>query len=237
MQKRKARRAGRNEQGIAALLLAWYDRERRELPWRSAPGEAPDPYRVWLSEIMLQQTTVKAVLPRYAAFLRRWPDVKALASAPSSARCSPPGPGSATTRGRAICMLAPAPWWSSMAAGSRQTRPSSASCRGSATIPPRPSRPSPSAKRATPVDGNIERVVARLFAVTTPLPEAKAEIRALAGTLTPRRARRFRASHDGSRRHDLHAAPSGLRTLSGAARLPRLCGGSCRDAALPRREA
>ena len=51
------------------------------LPWRAAPGEAPDPYRVWLSEIMLQQTTVKAVLPRYALFLRRWPDVGALARA------------------------------------------------------------------------------------------------------------------------------------------------------------
>ena len=62
-------------------LLAWYDRERRILPWRAAPGVAPDPYRVWLSEIMLQQTTVKAVLPRYADFLRRWPDVTALAAA------------------------------------------------------------------------------------------------------------------------------------------------------------
>src|SRR3990170_5009304 len=62
-------------------LLAWYDRERRVLPWRAAPGESPDPYRVWLSETMLQQTTVKAVLPRYSAFLRQWPDVKALATA------------------------------------------------------------------------------------------------------------------------------------------------------------
>ena len=55
--------------------------KRRILPWRAAPGVAPDPYRVWLSEIMLQQTTVKAVLPRYASFLRRWPDVTALAAA------------------------------------------------------------------------------------------------------------------------------------------------------------
>src|SRR3990170_1083426 len=62
-------------------LLAWYDRERRVLPWRAAPGESPDPYRVWLSETMLQQTTVKAGKPRYAAFLRRWPDVTALAQA------------------------------------------------------------------------------------------------------------------------------------------------------------
>src|SRR5262245_41676776 len=67
--------------GIAGRVLAWYDRERRVLPWRAQPGETPDPYRVWLSEIMLQQTTVKAVLPRYAAFLRQWPNVKALAAA------------------------------------------------------------------------------------------------------------------------------------------------------------
>src|SRR5207253_2702042 len=65
-----------------ATLLAWYDRHRRKLPWRAAPGEGADPYRVWLSEIMLQQTRVTAVLPYYAKFLARWPDVRALAAAP-----------------------------------------------------------------------------------------------------------------------------------------------------------
>ena len=65
---------------LPGLLLAWYDRHRRQLPWRARPGETPDPYRVWLSEIMLQQTTVVVVAPYYAAFLRRWPDVKALAA-------------------------------------------------------------------------------------------------------------------------------------------------------------
>jgi len=64
-----------------AALLAWYDRHRRHLPWRSAPGERADPYHVWLSEIMLQQTTVKAVGPYYAKFLARWPNVGALAAA------------------------------------------------------------------------------------------------------------------------------------------------------------
>ena len=64
-----------------AALLAWYDRHRRHLPWRSAPGERADPYHVWLSEIMLQQTTVKAVGPYYAKFLARWPNVQALAAA------------------------------------------------------------------------------------------------------------------------------------------------------------
>ena len=66
----------------AAELLAWYDRNRRTLPWRAAPGERADPYRVWLSEIMLQQTTVKAVAPYFARFTARWPNVRALAAAP-----------------------------------------------------------------------------------------------------------------------------------------------------------
>src|ERR1044072_8105803 len=65
-----------------ALLLAWYDRHRRVLPWRARKGERADPYRVWLSEIMLQQTTVKAVGPYYARFLERFPTVARLAAAP-----------------------------------------------------------------------------------------------------------------------------------------------------------
>src|ERR1700686_960200 len=65
----------------AATLLAWYDRHRRDLPWRALPGEPADPYRVWLSEIMLQQTTVTAVAPYYAKVLARFPSVHALAAA------------------------------------------------------------------------------------------------------------------------------------------------------------
>src|SRR5665213_3649131 len=65
----------------AAVLLAWYDRHRRVLPWRARRGEQPDPYRVWLSEIMLQQTNVKTVAPYYAKFLARWPTVEALGGA------------------------------------------------------------------------------------------------------------------------------------------------------------
>ena len=65
----------------AGRLLAWYDMHRRALPWRARPGRAPDPYRVWLSEIMLQQTTVAAVGPYYRKFVERWPNVEALAAA------------------------------------------------------------------------------------------------------------------------------------------------------------
>ena len=66
----------------SGALLAWYDRHRRTLPWRAQKGERADPYCVWLSEIMLQQTTVRAVAPYYARFLARWPEVRALAAAP-----------------------------------------------------------------------------------------------------------------------------------------------------------
>src|ERR1700744_6317215 len=65
----------------ASELLRWYDRHRRRLPWRADPGETPDPYRVWLSEIMLQQTTVTAVIPYFERFLARFPTVEALAAA------------------------------------------------------------------------------------------------------------------------------------------------------------
>src|SRR5947207_15846116 len=72
----------RHKSNPAAKLLAWYDLNRCALPWRALPGETPDPYRVWLSEIMLQQTTVKAVAPYFARFAARWPNVRALAAAP-----------------------------------------------------------------------------------------------------------------------------------------------------------
>ncbi|MCK5749835.1 MAG: A/G-specific adenine glycosylase, partial [Oricola sp.] len=70
---------------IADRLLAWYDRHARELPWRTGPAEIargvrPDPYRIWLSEIMLQQTTVAAVKDYFAKFTEKWPDVAALAA-------------------------------------------------------------------------------------------------------------------------------------------------------------
>src|SRR5690349_5053521 len=65
----------------AAALLAWYDRHRRDLPWRAPPGRRPEPYRVWLSEIMLQQTTVITVGPYFDRFVARFPSVAALAAA------------------------------------------------------------------------------------------------------------------------------------------------------------
>ena len=82
MKRRKRASESPRRADLSADLLAWYDRHRRKLPWRALPGERPDPYRVWLSEIMLQQTTTKAVVPYFARFAARWPSVRALAAAP-----------------------------------------------------------------------------------------------------------------------------------------------------------
>src|SRR6476469_7564245 len=80
--RKKRDAAGVDETPDPATLLAWYGRHRRHLPWRSAPGERAAPYHVWLSEIMLQPTTVKAVGPCYLQFLAPWPSVEARAAAP-----------------------------------------------------------------------------------------------------------------------------------------------------------
>ena len=73
---------GVHEPAIARHLLGWYDVHARQLPWRAEPGAPPpDPYRVWLSEVMLQQTTVMAVKSYFEAFTRRWPSVEDLAAA------------------------------------------------------------------------------------------------------------------------------------------------------------
>ncbi len=183
MQRRAAARVPQ-EARIADAVLAWYERERRRLPWRAEPGEVPDPYRVWLSEIMLQQTTVKAVLPRYDLFLRRWPDVMALARAElGEVLAAWAGLGYyARARNLHACARAVAERnggsFPEDEAGLRKL-PGIGDYTAAAIAA------IAFGQRATPVDGNIERVVARLFAVTTPLPAAKSEIRALAETLTP----------------------------------------------------
>src|SRR5664279_2635863 len=78
---KKKQAVAEGSSGRPALLLAWYDRHRRKLPWRPLPGVSADPYRVWLSEIMLQQTGVKTVGPYFLKFVARWPDVDAMGRA------------------------------------------------------------------------------------------------------------------------------------------------------------
>jgi A/G-specific adenine glycosylase len=184
MQRRAAKRASRADKSISGALLGWYDRERRHLPWRADPGEVPDPYKVWLSEIMLQQTTVKAVLPRYGLFLRRWPNVAALARAELGEVLGAWAGLGYYARARNLHACAQAvvedhggKFPESEVELRKLPGVGGYTAAAIAAIA--------FGGQATPVDGNIERVVARLFAVTLPLPEAKAEIKALAETLSP----------------------------------------------------
>jgi A/G-specific adenine glycosylase len=170
----------------SATLLAWYDRHRRKLPWRVAPGGAADPYRVWLSEIMLQQTTVKTVGPYFAKFLARWNDVHKLAAAPLSEVLSAwAGLG---YYARAHNLYACARMVVERHGG--KFPESEEALRELPGVGPYTAAAIAAIAHgvpATPVDGNIERVVARLFAVLAPLPQAKPELQRLARGLTPRR--------------------------------------------------
>jgi len=168
------------------VLLAWYDRHRRTLPWRAAPGERSDPYRVWLSEIMLQQTTVRAVAPYYARFLARWPDVRALAAAPLEEVLKTWAGLGYYARARnlhACARTVVERHGANFPAAEAELRalPGIGAYTAAAIAAIAFDRP------ASPVDGNIERVIARLFALATPLPGAKPELQRLARELTPQR--------------------------------------------------
>jgi A/G-specific adenine glycosylase len=168
--------------GRPALLLEWYDRHRRRLPWRPLPGVAADPYRVWLSEIMLQQTGVKTVAPYFEKFLARWPDVDALgrASLDDVLRMWAGLGYYSRARNLHACAVAVARDHGGMFPDSEE---------GLRTLPGiGPYTAAAIAaiafgRRTMPVDGNIERVVSRLFAVEEPLPQAKPRIQELATTL------------------------------------------------------
>jgi A/G-specific adenine glycosylase len=169
-----------------AALLAWYDRHRRQLPWRALPGEQVDPYHVWLSEIMLQQTTVKAVGPYYARFLARWPNVSALARAPlDDVLRAWAGLGYyARARNLHACAQAVV-----VHHGGRFPE-SDAGLRALPGIGAYTAAAIAAiafGRRAVAIDGNVERVIARLFAIETGLPAGKGEIRNCAEALMPSR--------------------------------------------------
>jgi A/G-specific adenine glycosylase len=164
------------------LLLAWYDRHRRRLPWRAPAGERADPYRVWLSEIMLQQTTVKAVGPYFEKFVSRWPDVAALACASLDDVLRMWAGLGYYSRARNLHACAAAVLrehggiFPDHEEGLR-TLPGIGPYTAAAIAAIAFDR------RTMPVDGNIERVVSRLFAVEEALPQAKPLIQQLAATL------------------------------------------------------
>jgi A/G-specific adenine glycosylase len=165
-------------------LLAWYDRHRRALPWRALPGEAADPYRVWLSEVMLQQTTVATVKPYFDFFVARWPDVSALAAASlDDVLRAWAGLGYyARARNLHACAKVVAERH-----GGRFPEDESAlrALPGIGDYTAAAIRAIAFGRKATPVDGNFERVVARVFAVKAPLPDAKPALKKLAAEITP----------------------------------------------------
>ncbi len=168
---------------VAPLLLAWYDRHARDLPWRAAPGTpAMDPYRVWLSEIMLQQTTVAAVRDYFHRFTARWPTVEALAAAEDAEVMAAWAGLGYYARARNLLATARAV---AAAGGFPDTRDGLQALPGIGPYTSAAIAAIAFDRAETVVDGNVERVVARLFAVETPLPAAKRELTALAGTLTP----------------------------------------------------
>jgi A/G-specific adenine glycosylase len=170
----------------ATRLLAWYDRHRRVMPWRAPAGERAEPYRVWLSEIMLQQTAVATVVDYFHRFVKRWPTVEALAAAPlddvlsawaglgyyararnlhAGAKAVVEHHGGRFPEDEASLLALPGigPYTASAIRAIAFDHPASA------------------------VDGNVERVISRLFALKTPLPDVKAEIQVRAAALVPKK--------------------------------------------------
>ena len=180
----RKRQSNKPQDNAAAALLAWYDRHRRQLPWRAPPGATPDPYAVWLSEIMLQQTTVAAVKSYYEKFLHLWPRVQDLAAAPSQEVMSAWAGLGYYTRARnlhACAQIVSQSFNGVFPAEEDALRklpgigPYTAAAIAAIAF----------GQRAVVVDGNVERVIARLFRIEEPLPAAKPAIRAHMDDVTP----------------------------------------------------
>ena len=177
-------RQSRPGRGTAPILLQWYDNEARILPWRYRPGEQADPYRVWLSEVMLQQTTVKAVIPFFEKFVAQWPTVENLALADEESVLQAWAGLGYYSRARNLhscARMVVTDYAGQFPANEAELAklpgigPYTAAAIAAIAFD----------LHATPVDGNVERVTSRLFAVEQPLPQSKSQLRDLAATLTP----------------------------------------------------
>ena len=171
---------------LRADLLSWYDAHARTLPWRAPPGgdRRSDPYAVWLSEVMLQQTTVPHATPYFLKFRDRWPTVSDLAAADDGDLMAAwAGLGYyARARNLLKCARAVAAEHGGVfpdTEGALRALPGIGAYTAAAVAAIAFDR------AANVVDGNVERVVARLFAVEEPLPAAKPALRALTDTITP----------------------------------------------------
>lgn len=183
--------AADTDDGLSEALLDWYDRNARVMPWRTSPadrarGIRPDPYHVWLSEVMLQQTTVAAVRDYFRRFVTRWPRVQDLAAAADAEVMGEwAGLGYyARARNLLKCARAVVADHGGVFPATRDgllTLPGIGPYTAAAIAAIAHDEP------ATVVDGNVERVMARLFQVTEPLPGAKPALVRLAASLTPQR--------------------------------------------------
>lgn len=169
---------------IRAALLAWYDDHARVLPWRARPGTRADPYRVWLSEIMLQQTTVAHATPYFLAFTRRWPRVSDLAAAPDAEVMAAWAGLGYYARARNLLACA------RVVTGSHggEFPADEAALRilpGVGAYTAAAIAAIAFGRQTAPVDGNIARVLARLIALEQPIARARGELAAAARALAP----------------------------------------------------
>jgi A/G-specific adenine glycosylase len=182
-------RSGEKQAAIAPVLLAWYDRHHRDLPWRTPPaefrcGNRPDPYHVWLSEIMLQQTGVETVKPYFRKFIEKWPDVPALAAASTDDLMKAWAGLGYYSRARNLKKCA-----DEVAGRLGGVFPSTEA--GLKALPGIGDYTAAAIGaiafnlKTAVVDGNVERVVTRLYAVERPVREAKRDIREIVDAMTP----------------------------------------------------
>ncbi len=176
-----------NEMTISSTLLDWYQAYARELPWRNPPGspEPSDPawpYRVWLSEVMLQQTTVAAVKPYFAKFTETWPNVDALAEASGDDVMAAWAGLGYYSRARNLVKCAKEV---TARGGFPETEEELRELPGLGAYTAAAIAAIAFGKRAVVVDANVERVAARLFNITEPLPKARKAIREHAEQITP----------------------------------------------------